>query len=227
MKKKILSLVFLAVNVSLVWCQSPRFSLYVDLGASRTYLTYIDSYANDYQKFHSTVGLGANLSIKIAKGLTFDPEIGLNAYGMNFLYDDARGRPKVISTLVLGYLQCSPMISIWPHRQFGVSGGFGVMASVFTVGSFDVLTSNNGSTFHETYEGRYHELRNSVIWGPRVILRADFSTKVGQSIGFRLGTFLNLNGVFVNNLYTGINPRFIQLFVGMTYCPSKQKAPIK
>jgi hypothetical protein len=203
------------------FAQKPRLTLHADIGACRTYLSYYDAYANPYQKNHTTAGLGASLRLKLGYAVSFNPEIGFQAVGMHYDYTNARTSYDVYSKITLGYLQLSPMLTV--GRQVGVAVGFSVMASCFTLGELTLVTYYNGQFSQNTYKDRFGVLRNPVIWGPRITIRSMFSTQSGQEIGLRLGSFMNLNGVLQKYVFPGINPRFVQVFLGFTYSPSQRK----
>lgn len=206
------------------FAQKPRLTLHADIGACRTYLSYYDAYANPYQKNHTTAGLGASLRLKLGYAVSFNPEIGFQAVGMHYDYTNARTSYDVYSKITLGYLQLSPMLTV--GRQVGVAVGFSVMASAISFGNLEVWqwTLWDGRSIYRSYKGRQNELRNPVIWGPRFLIKAGFPTKAGHTLGFRVGSFLSLNGVFQKYALAGINPRFVQVFLGFTYSPTRRKS---
>ncbi|MFN8396151.1 MAG: hypothetical protein U0176_16090 [Bacteroidia bacterium] len=213
-------LLFAALDVA---CQSsgPHLTLHADIGACRTYVNYYDAYASDYRKNHSSLGLSASLRLPISRTLSFDPEIGVNAYGMTFFYSNSTFRRRADSELVLGYAFCSPMLAWNPDPHFGIATGFSVMASSFTLGDFAFWTFHNGPHRDILFKGHLGDVRNPVNWGPRLYFRSEFPTEGGHSLGFRIGSFLNLNQIFVKSLGSPFNPRFIQVFAGFTYCLTK------
>jgi hypothetical protein len=205
------------------FAQKPRLTLHADIGACRTYLSYYDAYANPYQKNHATAGLGASLRLKLGYAVSFDPEIGFQAVGMHYDYTNARTSYDVYSKITLGYLQLSPMLTF--GRQVGFAAGFSVMASAISLGNLEVWQWSlwDGWRIYRSYKGLQSELRNPVTWGPRFLVKAGFPTKAGHTLGFRVGAFLHLNRVFLKDIYTGINPRFVQVFLGFTYSPTQKK----
>lgn len=218
--------VFICSLLGIVNCliaQSPKLTLYADIGACRTYLGYFDGYANLYQKNHTTAGLGASLKLKLGYAVSFNPEIGFQAVGMHYDYSSASGSSPVYSKITLGYLQCSPMLTF--GRQVGISMGFSVMTSAISFGNLQVGPRNisNGWNPVQSYSWRNGGLRNPVTWGPRFLFKADFPSKAGHTLGFRVGSFLHLNGVFRKDIYAGINPRFVQVFAGFSYSPAARK----
>jgi hypothetical protein len=220
MKKTFLILMLVGGSIGLFAQQPPKLTLHADIGACRTYLNYFDAYANLYQKNHLTAGLGASLKLKLGYAVSFDPEIGVGGYGMTYLYHNSKSVYTVDSRLLLGYGQVSPMLTV--GRKVGVAVGFSVMASCFTLGELTVVTRYNGLSSH-TYKDHFGTLRNPVIWGPRISVQAMFPTKSGHAIGFRIGSFLNLNTVYQKYAYTDINPRFVQVFAGISYSPAARK----
>jgi hypothetical protein len=216
-----LQLLLLLCACGIIAQQPPKLTLHADIDACRTYLNYFDAYANPYQQNHTTAGIGASLRLKLGYAVSFDPEIGFHAVGMHYDYTNARIHYPAYSNLTLGYLQFSPMLTV--GRQVGIAAGFSVMKSALSIGHLEVWQWKlwDGWSIYQSYKGS--ELRNPVTWGPRFLIKAEFPTKAGHKLGFRVGSFVHLNRVFLKDVYTGINPRFVQVFAGISYSPAARK----
>ncbi len=223
MKRILFFLFWFLLLVSVAHAQKPRLSIHADVGGSRTFINYYDAYANPYQKNHSLANLGASLRIRISRGVSFDPEVGVGGYGMTYLYRNSKSIHSVDSRLLLVFGQIAPMLTLHPNRHIGIGAGFSVMTSCFTLGKLIIHTYYNGEFSQKTYTDHLNKLRNPVLWGPRILVQAMFPTTAGREIGFRLGSFLSLNSVFQKYAHTGINPRFVQVFAGISYAFAPRK----
>ena len=183
-------------------------------------------YTNDYQSTQPYFGLGGGVNLRIHRGLHFEPEVGVDCYGLKYQYGSTRDFRDLESDLNLFYARASPGFGLILGSGIQIRAGLPLLISSGTSGSYRVRTffPQIGHVVTGDYHDNFGRIRRLVIPGAEINL--GYSAKLGPSCALllRISGFIGLSPVMKTTLDTPHNPYIHRLSIDLGVSRASGKA---
>lgn len=184
-------------------------------------------YTNEYQSTQRYFGLGGGVNLRIHGGLLFAPEIGLDGYGLKYLYGSTRDSRDLESDVKMLYTRVSPGIGLRLGSGIQIRAGLPLLISSGTSGSYTVRTFFPliGHVVTGEYNDNFGRIRRGVIPGAEINLGYSAKLSPSWAVLLRISGFIGLSPVMKTSLDTPHNPYIhrLSIDVGISRVSGKPK----
>jgi hypothetical protein len=214
--KRLLILLLLLLLFAQMRAQEPKISINAYLSGGMWFQNLARQYyTNDYQSIQQYYGLGGGVNLRIHGGLHFEPEVGLDCYGLKYLYGSTRDSRHLEADLQLLYTRVSPGFGLKLGSGFQIRAGLPLLISSGTSGSYRVRTffPQIGDVVTGDYNDNFGRIRRRVIPGAEINLGYHAKLSPSWALLLRISGFIGLSPVMKTSLDTPHNPYIHRLSI--------------
>lgn len=215
--KRSIFVLCLTLHACLAFSQGPKLRLLVGAGTDVLWISYLNIYAEPFQKLQPTMNVGVGLGFSGESRVQFAPEASLETMHLKYNWQSAGDDRSITSNLWLVSTRLSPAMRIQLHPRIVLRCGVDFLISTGNAGNYAIETYT-GSTFDTVqYGARFSQLRQNLNMGPSINVGYATVLRRGGEIEPRISGFLGTREMLKKTFATPHNPRVWRLALELVY----------